>query len=333
MPVYNGEKYLKLAIESILNQSYSDFKFLILNDFSTDNSHNIITNFSDPRIIYVKNESNLRLAKTLNKALEIAKDATFIFRMDQDDLSHPKRLHLQLDYLNKNPTVGILGAKMKIIDSERIIDYPCGPDLVKVHLLTYNPIGHPVVAIRASFLHEYDLKYREDIYTEDYDLWVRCSKFLKIDNLNEVLLSYRLHEGQMTGQTLKVAHDIKAGREYQLREYLKLNLEPLQLDLLHSLIEGSIEVQKENLLQIKKVLNKIYSFNKKVGFYNQTILVAFMNDYLQVPLLTYRTKFFKNSSINFKELAEYFFSPFNHYSAFGLRESLGILKRCLLDLK
>ncbi len=165
MPVYNGGKYLKDAIDSILNQSYNDFTLLIINDCSSDNSHEIILSYNDSRIQYIVNEQNLRLAKTLNKAIKLASNATYIFRMDQDDISHPDRLLFQKKFLDQYPDIGVVGSRMKIIDSLNVIDYPVGSDLVKVHLLTYNPLGHPTVAIRAAFFKKYNLWYRDDIYT------------------------------------------------------------------------------------------------------------------------------------------------------------------------
>ena len=95
MPVYNSEKYLAEAIESILSQSYTDFEFLIINDGSTDRSETIIKSYNDKRIIYIKNKSNLGLIKTLNKGISLVK-TKYLARMDSDDKSHPERLKKQI---------------------------------------------------------------------------------------------------------------------------------------------------------------------------------------------------------------------------------------------
>ena len=102
MPVYNGEKYLQQAIESILKQTFTDFEFLIINDGSTDNSENIILSYDDSRIRYIKNEENLRLIRTLNKGIELAK-GKYIARMDCDDISLPYRFEKQLKEFQNNP--------------------------------------------------------------------------------------------------------------------------------------------------------------------------------------------------------------------------------------
>lgn len=104
MPVYNGEKYLREAIDSILEQTLTDFEFLIIDDGSKDNSVQIINSYNDPRIRLVKNETNLGISKTLNRGIEMA-SAEFIARMDADDISYPARLQKQYDYLIKHPRV------------------------------------------------------------------------------------------------------------------------------------------------------------------------------------------------------------------------------------
>src|SRR3989338_7703392 len=95
MPVYNGEKYLREAIESILNQSFSDFELFIINDGSTDGTAGIIASFHDPRIVYLKNESNLGLSRSYNRGIDAAR-GKYIARMDADDMSIPKRFERQI---------------------------------------------------------------------------------------------------------------------------------------------------------------------------------------------------------------------------------------------
>ena len=125
MPVYNGEKYLKEAIESILNQTFKDFEFLIINDGSTDNSVKIIQSFNDLRIRLIHNESNIGLIKTLNKGLKLS-NGKYIARMDCDDVSLPKRLSVQINFMEKHPEIGVCGSWVKIIGLEQkfINKYP-----------------------------------------------------------------------------------------------------------------------------------------------------------------------------------------------------------------
>src|SRR5690242_9380591 len=100
MPVYNASSYLREAIESILNQTYSNFEFIIINDGSTDNSLEIIRSYHDPRISVVNNETNLGIIKTRNKGLKLAK-GKYIANMDADDISLSSRLEKQVQYLEQ----------------------------------------------------------------------------------------------------------------------------------------------------------------------------------------------------------------------------------------
>lgn len=120
MPVYNGEKYLRLAIDSILNQTYTDFEFLIINDGSTDDSEKIILSYKDERIRYIKNEANLKLIKTLNKGIDLAK-GEFIARMDCDDVAVSNRLEKQLKLFKENPDLDFIsGLPIHLLKNGRV---------------------------------------------------------------------------------------------------------------------------------------------------------------------------------------------------------------------
>ena len=114
MPVYNAEKYLKEAIDSILNQTYEDFLFFIINDGSSDDSEKIILNYKDSRIRYLKNEENKGLIFTLNRGLELI-TTKYLVRMDADDISYPERLEILLDIMNSNTDINVLGSGMSVI--------------------------------------------------------------------------------------------------------------------------------------------------------------------------------------------------------------------------
>src|SRR5574344_639787 len=106
MPVYNtDETFLRESIESILNQSFKDFEFIIINDGSTNNAEDVILSYKDERIRYYKNDINLKLIKTLNRGLLLA-EGEYIARMDSDDISLPTRFQTQVEFLGKNPNIG-----------------------------------------------------------------------------------------------------------------------------------------------------------------------------------------------------------------------------------
>ena len=199
MPVYNGEKYLKEAIDSILNQTFTDFELLLINDASTDNSEEIINSYNDSRIIYIKNEQNLGLIKTLNKGLDLAK-GEFIARMDQDDISHSERFEKQLIIFKKNPEIGVCGTWFTLFrenHEDKIIEHPEYNDSIKIGLLTSCFIGHPTVMMRKKAIenYRYDVNYQA---AEDFELWTRLIRITKFYNIQESLLKYRFHSSNIS---------------------------------------------------------------------------------------------------------------------------------------
>lgn len=207
LPVYNGQKYLKDAIQSILDQSYQDFEFLIINDASTDNSKGVIESFTDRRIRYVENKKNLNLLNTLNKGLRLAK-GTYIARMDQDDISLLHRIARQVEFLGENPDIGVVGTGFQLIDQSGIkgssIRFPQSPHFIRWSLCFYNPLAHPTVMFRKDPIlkiggySSLDMGKRGRYPSEDYELWRRASKITKLSNMPEVLLYLRKHESNLT---------------------------------------------------------------------------------------------------------------------------------------
>src|SRR6185295_9135648 len=151
MSVYNGEKYLKEAMESILNQSFSDFEFLIFNDSSTDSSREIILSYNDPRIVLIDNKKNIGLTKTLNKGISLAK-GKYIARMDADDVCHPERLNEQVNYLDKNAEVAVCGTWVQFLNENEVVKLPTKKNEIKTLLFCNSCLAHPSVMIRKSFL-------------------------------------------------------------------------------------------------------------------------------------------------------------------------------------
>lgn len=199
MPVYNGEKYLKEAIDSILNQTFTDFELLLINDASTDNSEKIINSYNDSRIIYIKNEQNLGLIKTLNKGLDLAK-GEFIARMDQDDISRPDRFAKQIALFESNPEIGVCGTWFTLFrenHEDNTIQHPEYNDSIKIGLLTSCFIGHPTVMMRKKALenYRYDVNYQA---AEDFELWTRLIRVTKFYNIQESLLKYRFHNSNIS---------------------------------------------------------------------------------------------------------------------------------------
>lgn len=200
IPVYNGEKYLREAIDSILCQTHSDFVLLIINDCSKDKSVEIIKSYNDQRIKLLDNEKNLGLSASLNIAIKNA-NSKYIARMDQDDISLPNRIEEQLKFMKENQDIGICGTYIEKfgVDEPRTVKNPTKHDDIKVELLFQNPIAHPAVMINKEILDKHNFRY-DTAYdgAEDYDLWERMSNSTKLANMPKVLLRYRIHESQLS---------------------------------------------------------------------------------------------------------------------------------------
>ena len=195
MPVYNGEKYLREAIDSILAQTYSDFELIMIDDGSKDGSLRILREYEqrDPRVRVISRE-NRGVPITLNEAIDIAR-GKFIARMDQDDISHPERFEQQValmeaegadicgcHWLVMNPEGKTIASNITPLTQESFVAY-----------LSYTvPFAHGSVMMRKSFLTENSLEYDRVKVAEDYDLWVRMFEAnAKFVNVDEFLFKYR----------------------------------------------------------------------------------------------------------------------------------------------
>ena len=195
LPVYNSEKYIYSSINSILQQTFTQFELLILNDGSTDSSAEIINSFQDPRIRFFSHE-NIGLSATLNRGINLSR-ASLIARQDADDISHPSRFDLQFKYMENNPDCSLLGTAAQIIDTEKLLNryvYPPKNDIdCKFELSFKNCFIHTSVIIRKSILNEVGLysTSSDRSFVEDYDLWSRISLKSKVANLIDTLVYYR----------------------------------------------------------------------------------------------------------------------------------------------
>ena len=195
MSVYNGEDYLSSAIDSIINQTLTDFEFVIINDGSIDGTPEILNEYKkkEPRI-RVFHQENMGLVKSLNKAISLSKGA-YIARQDPDDISLPERFEKQVKFLDQNPDIALVGTVFQVNDENDDAvggtKIPLSDEQIRTHLISSNCFGHGTVMIRKSCLEEtgaYDESFK---YAQDYDLWLRLSERFKVSNLNETLYIWR----------------------------------------------------------------------------------------------------------------------------------------------
>ena len=247
MPVYNGEPYLHEAIDSILQQSFADFEFLIIDDGSTDRSAAIVESYDDPRIRLVSNERNLGLVLTLNRGLELCR-GEYIARMDSDDIALPSRLRKQLDFLDKNPEIGLCGTWSRRFHGghHHLFTPPTEDTAIRFQLIFDNVFYHNTIMMRRQFLHEYGLTYDASFqHAEDYEFWVRCSKYTKVANLPEILVLYRFHPDNTSNRHAVLQRETSDRIRLMQLDALALNpgVEELAIhfDLLNLRVRGELD--------------------------------------------------------------------------------------------
>ena len=214
MAVYNGERYLRQAIDSILTQTWTDFEFLIVNDGSTDQSRKIAASYGDARIRIIDNAENIGLTRSLNRALSLAR-GEFIARQDADDVAHQTRLEKQVQFLRKHPAVALLGGQAQTIDQYGHIQaggkthMPHEAAAIRWRLLFNNAFVHTSVMFRRdpvwTTLGGYDEAYPR---TQDFELWSRVAAQYEVGNLPDVVVDYRKHTGSVTHGKQPLAHFI-----------------------------------------------------------------------------------------------------------------------------
>ena len=195
MATYNGERYISEAIESVLNQSYTNFEFIIVDDGSTDTTAQIIASFSDSRIIYLKKNTNSGIADSLNLGISKARGA-YIARMDDDDVCMPNRFEEQLKAFEQDNDLIFCGSNVSGNDGEPLRT-PENHDDILLELLFRNPIFHPTAIIRKEFLlgESYNIN---SVPSEDYDLWSRLIFKGKFYQFQKPLLYCRVHADSVT---------------------------------------------------------------------------------------------------------------------------------------
>lgn len=195
MSVYNGEKYLREAVDSILAQTFTDFEFIIINDGSTDKTKEILSSYDDERIVVI-DQQNVGLTKSLNRGIKMAK-GEYIARMDADDISLPERLEKQVRFLDHNRDIVLVGTSpICINENGKAIEtgnVSTASDEIKKNLLNGNQFTHGSVMFRKSCIEAVGF-YREEFdVAQDYDLWLRISEVFGVGNIEEPLYKWRIN--------------------------------------------------------------------------------------------------------------------------------------------
>ena len=224
IPVYNGEKYIKKAINSILNQTYTDFELLLIDDCSTDKTMSVVEEIKDPRIKIIHNKKNMGIADSRNIGLKNA-TGEYIALMDDDDITVPERFEKQVCFLDKHKDIDVVGGRYGVIDKDdkliRLYAEPLNnPNYIRAYMMLYDPIGNGSAMFHNSLIRENNILYQNNCFgMEDYHFWINCSLYGKITNLPDVFLYWRYTKDNETNRTNTFIKEKRAEKFAQLHRY------------------------------------------------------------------------------------------------------------------
>jgi len=300
MPVYNGEKYLIQAIDSVLNQSYRNIELVIVNDGSTDSSKKIITAYSDSRIRFVENEINSGIVYSRNKGLESA-NGEYVATLDCDDLALPERIEKQVDFMEKNPEYGMCGTFYIAIDGMDIPGgkkhFPTDFQNIATHLVLGNCFCNSTVMIRSHIAKE--LKYREKFdIVEDYELWYRISKRAKLANLPFYGTLYRVHGTNISVTKLNVMLALVKKINGEILRDLKIEFSEKELEIHANLLNRNIDYFRDDrqFSELETWVAKLYGKLKKEDSLNSSLLFELLAEKWLV--IVFNTKRYKKLFFN-----------------------------------
>lgn len=273
MSIYNGERFLKEAIDSILNQTFTDFEFLIINDGSTDTSKEIILSYKDERIRYIENKTNIGLTKSLNIGLKIAK-GKYIARMDADDICFSERLEKQFNFMEKNSDIGICGSYVEMLNEKINIKclwkVPLNHDEIKVRFFFDNMIFHSTAFIRRKILINNNLKY-DPFYvrSQDYDLWERALPYTKLANIGKTLIIHRIHNDNI--ESIYKNEQQEFANKIRLRQLSKIGIYPnnKEKELHKKLLKYQFKRNKDFIINLEKWMMKLLNANGKEKYFDE----------------------------------------------------------------
>lgn len=201
LPVFNGARFLQECVDSILNQTFSDFELICIDDGSTDETMQILASYDDDRIKIIT-QKNSGIVAALNNGLEIAQ-GHYIARMDADDICMPNRFSAQVDFLDTHSDVAVVGSFVTVINAQgKSVDkwhIPVTPRWVRKRLWLFPPVYHPTVMVRANVIKSVG-GYPDVKHVEDYALWIRLSRTQAMANIPQRLLQYRIHDQNVSSR-------------------------------------------------------------------------------------------------------------------------------------
>jgi glycosyltransferase involved in cell wall biosynthesis len=332
MPVYNNAPYLKEGIECILNQTFTDFELIILNDGSTDGSDEIINSYArhDNRIVFINDAVNKGLVYRLNQGIKLAK-GEFIARTDGDDTCITGRFEKQIKFLENNPEITICSAWYEFMgDRSGIVTLPLKHEEIKVLLIDYCTLAHALIMGRRSFFVDNNLEYDSmAISAEDYDLWTRIAEKATFANLPEVMLKYRMYSTQTSTQNAAFQTNNTDKCRMRMLSYIwEMNCD--EDKRLANLIIHPSEITNINDAELViKALDKLELRNLALKFYEEYQFKLYLRTKKKYIASTY----YKNkSSYDLNVLIEFLKSSWEFKRLMSCKEKMKFFFKCVYGI-
>ena len=276
LPVHNGEYFLADAIKSIEQQTLSDWELILINDGSTDRTSEIAHSFLDKRIRVIDFSENKGCYPARNYGLTLSK-GKYVAAMDSDDVCFPDRLEKQVAFLEQNKEIGLLGTAYRYSNMLMPQYKETDPERIKLLQIRHCYLRHPTCMIRRALIIQYKLYYNEYfVYAGDYDWQVRACHYFPVSNLNEVLLTYRRHENQISAS--KIIQQGKYADIIRLRQIQQLggNIPKTYTHDILLFFKGE-KVGEQFYPFIEGYVNLMYENNRYSCCYNQQLLKEMIN--------------------------------------------------------
>lgn len=276
MSIFNSEKWLKEAIDSVLNQTFGDFEFIIVDDGSTDDSLSIVRSYDDRRIKLIINESNLGVSNSVNKALQTVR-GEYIARMDGDDICMPRRFERQVEFLRSHNEIDVCGSWFKVFgDSDGVVRCPQYDKEIRCMMLFNNAFAQPSVMFRKSVVpHDGILYEKNRVRVEDYELWYRLSIEHAMANIPEVLLEYRVNNKNSSKKLEAVREETHKICMRAIGD-LRVELSPSEVAAHQAISENLFPVDSDLLNSASRLFKKIITANQRLNKYDSDTLNAYL---------------------------------------------------------
>jgi glycosyltransferase involved in cell wall biosynthesis len=269
---------VQTAVESILNQTFTDFELLIIDDASTDATVAILKKFADSRIQLIEKPVNSGYTNSLNSGLQRA-NGQYIARMDGDDISMPERFAQQIAYLDSHPEVVVCGTTYKIVGNDKRITLPEDHEAIKIGLLWGNCILHPSVMIRKKILADFSIQYDTSKEpAEDYALWVQLLSHGKLHNLQAVLVEYRVYSNQVSRKRAEEQKKNDIATKFQLLQYLEVQWNDNEFEFLERQFGKTEVVSFQDLKIFKQIQLRLAVANEALVFFEAQLFSQYLRD-------------------------------------------------------